>query len=239
MRPRYLTAAAAHANIGGALDRLFGAGLRPDASKRTAAGRLVGHLKSELVERRSGWDIDCVRDRLDLDQRVPQLGEMAAQLATCLGWSASFATRGRAAGESGLVVRGTRAGVLSISELQRLIVCEVKRHDASKQAIAADLVKLACYRKYDGFEHAFLVRIGDTRDACVVHCASTSVAEIAWYIQHLDEGAAVRRWKRGQELAAQRQRGLSAKMAQPPPAGEARSPRTASQARTTRRVERY
>ena len=86
----------------------------------------------------------------------------------------------------------------------------MKRVDATKHAIAADLVKLAAYREYIGYEHAFLILLGDTRDACVVHRASTSLDEIAWYVQHLDEAAAIRRWERGHARATLRQRGLLA-----------------------------
>jgi hypothetical protein len=132
---------------------------------------------------------------------------MLVGLAARLSWPADdFATSA-----DGLVVpdiivhrRQSRAG------RGNFIVCEVKRIGASKRAIAADLVKLAGYRRYIRYEHAFLILLGDTRDACVAHRASTSLDEIAWYVQHLDEAAAIRRWKRGHAKSAQRQRSLLA-----------------------------
>jgi hypothetical protein len=209
----YIADAAADALMAGALDRLFDAerGLPPDISERTVAGLLGRHLESALRESPAAsnrWSVDCEYNRLGLDpKRVPDLGEMFADLAVRLGWPADDV----AASAHGLVVpdivvhrrqSGIGAG--------NLIACEVKRVDASKRAIAADLVKLAVYRQYIGYEHAFLVFLADTRDACVVHRASTSLKEIAWYVEHLEEAAAIRRWKRGHARSAQRQRSLLA-----------------------------
>jgi hypothetical protein len=208
-----MTDAAADALIASGLDRLFEleSGLPPDVSERTVAGRLGRQLESELGARPiagGGWNVDCEYNRLGLDpKRVPHLGEMFADLASRLSWpSDDFAASTTGLVVPDIVIHRRQSGIGA----GNLIVCELKRLDASKQAIAADLVKLAGYRRYIGYEHAFLILLGDTRDACVVHRASTSLDEIAWYVQHLDEAAAIRRWKRGHARSAQRQRSLLA-----------------------------
>jgi len=205
--------AAADALIASALDRLFDAesGLPPDVSERTVAGLFGRHLEYELRAppvAGGGWSVDCEYNRLGLDpKRVPQVDEMFADLAARLGWPADdFATSATGLVVPDIVIHRRQSGIGA----GNLIVCELKRLDASKQAIAADLVKLAGCRQYIGYEHAFLVLLGDTRDACVVHRASTSLQEIAWYVQHLDEAAAIRRWKQGHAKSAQRQRSLLA-----------------------------
>jgi hypothetical protein len=210
---RYIADAAADALIAGALDRLFDAerGLPVDAGERVLAGLLGRHLKSALDERPiagGAWDVDCEYNRLGLDpKRVPQLDKMCVDLATRLRWPADdFATSATGLVVPDIIVHRRRSGIGA----GKLIACELKRVDASKQAIAADLVKLASYRQSIGYEHAFLVLLGDTRDTCVVHRASTSLDEIAWYVQHLDEAAAIRRWKRGHARSALRQRSLLA-----------------------------
>lgn len=209
----YMADEAADALVSRALDRLFDAerGLPPDVSERAVGALLGRNLEYALGERQvagGGWSVDCEYNRLGLDpKRVPELDAMFAELADRLGWPADELVTGA----SGLVVpdvvihrrqSGVGAG--------NLMVCELKRVGASKPAIAADLIKLAAYRRYLGYEQAFLILIGDTRDACVVHRASTSLDEIAWYVQRLDEAAAIRRWKRGQARATQRQRSLLA-----------------------------
>jgi hypothetical protein len=114
-------------------------------------------------------------NRLGLDpKRVPELHEMFVDLATRLSWpSDEFAARVTGLIVTDIVIHRRQSGIGA----GNLIVCELKRLDASKQASAADLVKLAGYRRYIGYEHAFLILLGDTRDACVVHRASTSLDE--------------------------------------------------------------
>jgi len=171
-------------------------------------GRHLEYALRESPIAGAGWRVDCEYNRLGLDpKRVPQLDEMFADLATRLGWTADdFSVRGTGLVVPDIVVHRRQSGIGA----GNLIVCELKRVDASKQAIAADLVKLAGYRQSIGYEHAFLVLLGDTRDTCVAHRASSSLHEIAWYVQHLDEAAAIRRWKRGHAKSAQRQRSLLA-----------------------------
>jgi hypothetical protein len=206
----YMTDAAADALIASALDRLFDAerGLPPDVSERTVAGLFGRHLEYTLRERpvAGGWSVDCEYNRLGLDpKRVPQLDEMFADLAARLGWAAAdFSSSATGLVVPDIVIHRRQSGV----DAGNLIVCELKRVDASKKEIAVDLVKLAGCRQCLGYEHAFLVLLGDTRDACVVHRASTSLHEIAWYVQRLDEAAAIRRWKRGHAKATQRRRSL-------------------------------
>jgi hypothetical protein len=203
---------AADVLVSSALDRLFEAesGLPPDVSERTVAGLFGRHLEHTLRElpvAGGRWSVDCEYNRLGLDpKRVPQLDEMFADLAARLGWADDFASSATGLVVPDIVIHRRQSG----AGAGNLVVCELKRIDASKQAIAADLVKLAGCRQYLGYEHAFLVLLGDTRDACVVHRASTSLDEIAWYVQHLDEAAAIRRWKRGHARATQRQRSLLA-----------------------------
>jgi len=209
----YILDDAADALVSSALDRLFDAegGLPPDVSARTVAGLFGRHLEYTLRERPvagGGWSVDCEYNRLELHpKRVPRLDEMFADLAARLGWPADdFASSATGLDVPDIVIHRRQSGLGA----GNLIVCELQRVDASKQAIAADLVKLAACRQYLGYEHAFLVLLGDTRDTCVVHRASTSLDEIAWYVQHLDEAAAIRRWKRGHARATQRQRSLLA-----------------------------
>jgi hypothetical protein len=187
-------------------------GLPPDVSELTVSGLYARHLEWAVRKRRSlargGWSVDCEDDRLSRDpKRLPHLVEMAGDLAARLGWPAdTFACSDTGLVKPDVVIHKRQSG----RGAGNLLVCELRRIDASKQAIAADLVKLAGYREYIGYEHAFLILLGDAREDCVVHRASTSLQEIAWYVQHLDEAAAVRRWKRGYAKAALRQRSLLA-----------------------------
>jgi hypothetical protein len=208
-----MTEAAAGSLLASVLDRMFEVerGLPQDVSERTVAGLLGRHLEYALQESSAaggGWSVDIEYNRLALDpKRVPELHRMFVDLATRLSWPPDdFATSANGLVVPDIVVHHRRSG----AGRGNLIVCELKRIDASKQAIAADLVKLAGYRQYIGYEHAFLVLLGDTRDACIVHRASASLDEIAWYVQHLDEAAAIRRWQRGHASSAQRQRSLLA-----------------------------
>ena len=214
----YMTDTAVDTAVGVALDRLFESEgeLPPDVHERTIAGFYARHLERVLRERRSttagrrnsGWSVDCEYNRLGLDpKRVPDLDVMFREVAAGLGWPPDAFT----AGDTGLVVpdvvvhrrqSGIGAG--------NLIVCELRRITASKEAIAADLVKLAACRLHIKYEHAFLILLGETRDACVVHRASTELRDIVWYVQRLEEAAAIRRWKKGHAAAAQRQRSLLA-----------------------------
>jgi hypothetical protein len=191
LRP-YMTDAAADALIASVLDRLFEveSGLPPDVSERTVAGLLGRHFEHALRESPAaggGWCVDVEYNRLGLDsKRLPELHEMLVGLAARLSWPADdFATSADGLVVPDIIVHRRQSGV----GRGNFIVCEVKRIAASKRAIAADLVKLAGYRQYIGYEHAFLILLGDTRDACVAHRASTSLDEIAWYVQHLDEAA--------------------------------------------------
>jgi hypothetical protein len=210
----YMADAAADAVVASALDRLFESepGLPQDVNERALSALYARHLEQALRTRRSvaraGWSVDCEYNRLGLDpKRLPHLSGMASDLAAQLGWAPDIL----AASDTGLVVPDV---VVHRRQSGRgtgnLLVCELKRVDASKQAIAVDLVKLAGYRTHIGYEHAFLILLGDTRDASIIHRASTSLQQIAWYVQHLDEAAAIRRWKRGHAVAAQRQRSLLA-----------------------------
>jgi hypothetical protein len=210
----YMADAAADALIADGLDRLFEVehDLPSGVNEANRTAHFAAHLKYALDARpdvaTGGWSIDPEYNRLgEKDPKlIPTFRGQLASLAQELGWPVE-AFVGSATGKliPDVIVHRRKSGRGN----GNLIVCELKRLDASKQAIAADLVKLAVYREYIGYEHAFLILLGDTRDACVVHRASTSLEEIAWYVQHLDEAAAIRRWKQGHARSAQRQRSSS------------------------------
>lgn len=217
----HLTDAAADALVGRGLDLLFEVDhdLPACINEATVSGRFAGHLahamtaQADLAE--AGWNVDTEYNCCGEDdpKTIPQLRDMLASLAHQLGWPANTFVGSRTGRvRPDVIVHHRKSGRTN----GNLIACELKRIDASKQVIAADLVKLAGYRNYLEYEHAFLILLGDTRDECVVHRASTSIQEVAWYVQHLDEAAALRRRKRGYEKATKRQHSLlAAEGAQP------------------------
>jgi hypothetical protein len=217
----YMTDAAADALVAGGLDRLFEVehDLPSGINEVTLSGLFARHLDHALHARPDlapdGWSVDPEYNRLGENdpKLIPTFRGQLASLARELGWPVE-AFVGSATGKliPDVIVHRRKSGRLN----GNLIVCELKRIDASKQAIAADLVKLAEYRNYLEYEHAFLILLSDTREECVVHRASTSLQEIAWYVRHLEEAAAIRRRKRGYEKATQRQHELlAAEGAQP------------------------
>ena len=122
-----------------ALDCVFDteSGLPPDVSERTVAGLFGRHLEHTLRELRVAggrWSVDCEYNRLGLDpKRVPQLDEMFADLAARLGGADDFASSATGLVVPDIVLHRRQSGVGA----GNLIVCELKRIDASKQAIAA------------------------------------------------------------------------------------------------------
>ncbi len=202
--------AVADALISDALDSLFevDADLPADVNERTIAAQLARHLEHALRARLAGngWSVDCDYNRLGLDKkRLPSMAEMLTTVARRLSWSPEVLV-GTSTGlvVPDVIVHRRRSGVRD----GNVIACEVKRIGADKTDLAFDLVKLAGYRQDLGYEHAFLIMLGDVRDGCVVHRASTDAAEITRYVEQLEEAARVRRWTRGHERAAHRQRSL-------------------------------
>jgi hypothetical protein len=193
-----------------ALDRLFAEefDLFPDGGERAIAAQYARHLERALHQRpgllQGRWSVDCEYNRLGADPKaLPRLEGMLEVVTQAFGWPAVTLT-GRVMPD--VVVHQRRSGI----GVGNWIACELKHVTTDKLGIAADLVKLAGYRDHLGYEHAFLILVGDTREACVVHRASRSVDDIIRYVRQLDEAAAIRRWKRGHALAAHRQRSLQA-----------------------------
>lgn len=211
---RLLAAPKADALMTDALDRLYAAehDLPPGMHERRVATLFRDHLQAALAERRTAaaWRVDVEYDRLGEhgDPKVlHRLADMRTEVARGLGWpphALAGAATGRVVPDVIIHRRGSGRGS------GNLVVGELKRSGASLRAIAADLVKLAGYREQIGYEHAYLITLADTREACVVHRASMELGEIVDYLRRLDEPARIRRWRRGHEMAEQRQRSLQA-----------------------------
>lgn len=212
LAPR-LGAPAADALIGEALDRLYAAerGCPPDLHERSMAGLFLVHLRSALAARRDlgSWSVDPEYNRLGKgrDSKVlHRLADHSAIVARELGWPLTALARATDRVVPDVIVHRRGSGRGS----GNLIVCEFKRSGARIRAIAADLLKLAGYLDELGYEHAYLITSGETRETCVMHRASSDLSEIIDYLRRLEEPARIRRWKRGHEMAEQRQRVLQA-----------------------------
>jgi hypothetical protein len=211
-----LSDAAADALVAAGLDRLFAAehDLPRNINERTLASLYRDHLRDALPERlppgESRWRVDFEYNRLgpgNDPKRLRRHAETLASLARELGWPEAElvgTATGRIVPDVVVHRRGSGRGVGNV------LVCELKRVDAPKREVAVDLVKLAGYQDDLGYQHAYLILLGDTRETCRVHRASTAISQIVRDLDRLDEAAAVRRWKRGHEQAARRQRTLLA-----------------------------
>jgi hypothetical protein len=202
----------ARALVAEALDALYAndADLPRHVHERTIAGHFCRYLGdavnqcAALLE--AGWRVDPEYNLAGGDPKaLPSLRGMLADLERDLGGpTCSPSNRATDRVVPDVIVHGRGR------KLDNLLVCELKRNDASDRQIATDLVKLACFRRDLEYRHACLVLYGDTRDTCVVHLASASLDDIVRYVRRLPEARTVRRWRRGHAIAAERQRELVA-----------------------------
>jgi hypothetical protein len=209
-----LSAATADELVTGALDRLYAVDrdLPPRIHERTVAGLFREHLRDLFTERGYGtaWRVDTEYDRLGEhgDPKVlGRLSSMLAAVARSLGWPVTTlvgTATGRVVPDVVIHRRGSGRGA------GNLVVCELKRSNADARDIAVDLVKLAGYIDDIGYEHAYLILLGDMRETCLVHRATADIADIVNVVRRLDERARIRRWRRGHQMAEQRQRHLQA-----------------------------
>lgn len=189
-----LSESAARAWLNEGLRRHFAeeADLMRHVAERAQTNRLLVHLDSALRDGhptlvQAAWSVDSEYNRLG-DGRdpkaLPSLMPTLEAIAVGLKWDRALLIGNRKTDEvfPDYLLHRRKSGAHRLNS----VVCEVKFSDESLAKIAIDVAKLVSYRVDLGYDHAFMILLGEDESGSSVVAVGATIGEGVGFLQALE-----------------------------------------------------